>query len=151
MVSCSVVSGDPWRKAFTTGLVTGEHIWAHLFQHSFVIVGHTVLNIQRCQCCSQFLIYWELICSLSGCNLSFVSNEFISTFKKSRSSVCCCWPDRATRVKEFGFVPFVETAIREARLTVLLTTALTPYTFFNRLWMSSTDPFAMKFQQQFVV
>lgn len=64
-------------------------------------IEHTVLNMQRCQCCSHFLVYRELIFSLSGCNLSVVSNEFISTFKKRLNSACCCWPPRARRVNEF--------------------------------------------------
>lgn len=103
-------------------------------------IEHTVLNIQRCQC-SQFLMFWfavflVVICRLFRMSLSARSRNVTVASAAVGRTERRAWTSSAW--------PFTETAIREARLTVLLTTALTPYTFLNRLWMSITNPFAMK-------
>jgi hypothetical protein len=35
----TMFSDDPWQKASTISLITGEQTWTHPFPHSFVIVG----------------------------------------------------------------------------------------------------------------
>ena len=39
MDPCFIPSGDPWQRAFTISLITGEQILTHFFPHSAVIVG----------------------------------------------------------------------------------------------------------------
>jgi hypothetical protein len=96
-----------------------------------VSVVHTSLYTE-----SSFAVFLVVICRLSRMSLSARSrNARVASAAVGR-------PER--RASTSSAWPFAETAIREARRTVLLTTALTPYTFFNRLWMSITDPFAMK-------
>jgi hypothetical protein len=83
-----------------------------------------------------FLGYWDLICKLSGFSLSFLLNELISMLKQCLSE-WCCWLAIATGITE-PLLGFLRSCNLWAQLTLLISTALTLYTFFNFLWIFVT-------------
>lgn len=141
MVSCSILSDDPRQilpspaSFLHSFVIVGQASWnptsTQFWIYKGVNVVHTFLYIE-----SSFAVFLVLMFRLFRMGMSARSrNAGVVASAVGR-------PERRTSTSPAW--PFAETAIREARLTVLVTTALTPYTFFNRFWMSITDPFAMK-------
>jgi len=136
MVSFSI-SDDPWQKAFTTNLVTGEQIWAHLFPHSFVIAGQASWSPSSTQfwiCKGVSVVHTSLYTESSFAVFLVVSCQLFRMSSSARlrnawiASAAVGWPERRASTSSAWL--FAETAISEARLTVILTAASTPYKFF---------------------
>ena len=94
---------------------------------------HTLLNILRNQYVFHtFLGCWELSFKLTDCNLLVTVNEFISTLKQNQCD-SCFWLARWCMSLSFAGPPS-EPAVCEVHwLTVLLSTTLSSYIFFNHL------------------
>jgi hypothetical protein len=83
----------------------------------------------------------SLVANFLVCNLSVLSDQFISVLRQCQSD-CCCWPARERHVTELRLA-FLRTCNLWSPMTnsAFINSIVSVY-IFNRLWMFVTDSFS---------